>query len=285
MKREFPKLPRYEFSWRAVQLEPIPGSGERITVAALVKGNDKAFIAAKLLNFAKLRSLYGADFATSINDAMAFCMTDAENFYANHPLSAQWMPPFEGFAVGNLAYSLAENIDEALLIAAMSSSSFAVAFEQERERTVNKDVISAPESWRKSIFEAIENTRKEFAEFFRKSVVVKERGIPITIDFLSKRYAAQFEAIAEPRSIQQALVRAQSKLWQLDQIRDAADLFRPSTYELVLRTPRHEIGLDDDFLIEEFIQELRHEAKRREISVFAASSPMEAAYRLIEQAA
>ena len=56
MKIDFPKLPEYEFSWRSLQIEPIPLSGERITLGAVVKGGDQALIAAKLIHAEKLKN-------------------------------------------------------------------------------------------------------------------------------------------------------------------------------------------------------------------------------------
>lgn len=285
MKGQYPPLPGYDFSWRSVQLEPIPGSGERITVATLVKGGDNSFIAAKLLNSAKLKALYGTDFAESISDALSHALRDAEAFYQHRPLSVDWLSPFEGFSLGSLAYSLANSFEEGLLRAAASSSSFALSELQSRVQSPSKATVSAPEMWRRSIFESIQSRCEDYAGYFNRSILVSDTGIPIVIDFLSARYAAQFEAIVEPRSIQQTLVRAQSKLWQLDRIRDAKDLFKPSTFELLIRTPSSPGGSEDASLIDEFVNELRFEASRREISIFPTTSPAEAANRLMEQAA
>lgn len=40
MKSQYPVLPDYRLSWRSIQVEPIPHSGERIGVGAIVKGED-----------------------------------------------------------------------------------------------------------------------------------------------------------------------------------------------------------------------------------------------------
>ena len=109
MKINFPQLPGYEFSWRSLQIEPIPFSGERITLGTLVKGNDQALIAAKLIQADKLRKMYGNEFGNKIADALSLCIKAAESFYSNKPLSTVWTPPPEGFHIGKLNSSLAEN--------------------------------------------------------------------------------------------------------------------------------------------------------------------------------
>ena len=39
MFTQFPQIPNFKGEWRAIQLEPIIGSGERITVAISVLGH------------------------------------------------------------------------------------------------------------------------------------------------------------------------------------------------------------------------------------------------------
>ena len=128
MKSQYPVPPSYGLSWRSIQVEPIPLSGERIAVGTVVKGEDQSLIVAKLIPFQKLKKVYGEEFGRRIGDALQYCIDAAEKFYSLHPLSSQWTPPLEGFYLGKEVTTLAKNMEDGLLLSAMQSSSFSVAF-------------------------------------------------------------------------------------------------------------------------------------------------------------
>ncbi len=285
MITNFPTLPEYEFSWCSLQVEPIPLSGERITLGAVIKGGDQALIAAKLIQAEKLKKMYGDQLGTGIADALNACIKSAELFYSNKPLSMEWEPPLEGFYLGNVNSSLAENIEEGLHRAAMYCSSFSFSAEVTKTPSPKKTELSALESWRKNIYEAVARQRSDFVGFFDRAIAIRGSGVPITFGFLSDTYAAQFDAVPDSSRIQQALVRAQSKLWQLDRLRDEATLFKPELCELLIQIPSPSVSDPEGRAFKEFVEELRYEASRRALDVYASESPVEAAHHVIARVA
>ncbi len=257
-------------------------SGERITMSVIVKGDDQALIAARLVSSSKLKKMYGLEMGSRIADALSLCINRAEKFYSSHSLTAIWSPPLEGFYLGEFKSSLAKNIEDALLNASKFSSSLGLAMSLENLEEPAKPEKSSPEDWRTKIFDAVKGERRELAEFFEKSVTIRGYGLPMKFGFISDSYAAQFDAVNGERGIPQALIRAQSKLWQLDRLRDENRLFSPDVCELVLRAPTREDGNE---VFADFVEELRYEASRRDLSVFATDSASEAAAHVIERAA
>ena len=285
MKIKFPKLPTYAFSWRSLQLEPIPGSGERITVGSIVKGEDNALIAARLIPTAKMRGMYGIEYGRRITDALKLCIDTAEKYYVAKPISNEWRPVLEGFYLGNLNSSVAEDIEDALMIAAMHSSSFSVSLDLEKLAIgIGQSEQSGPEQWRKNIFHAVTISRSDLAVCFDRTIAIRGSGVPIKFGFVSDHYAAQFEAISDPRNANSALLRAQGKLWQLDMLRDQKTLFGTKHCELLIKTPEQNAS-DDKAAILEVTDELKYEASRRDISLFVADSASVAATHLIDRAA
>lgn len=282
MKFQYPTLPGYGLSWRSIQVEPIPHSGERITIGTVVKGEDQALMAAKLVLVHNLKKIYGKEFGTRIGDALELCVNAAEKFYSLNPLSSSWSPPLEGFYLGKENSTLAKDFEEGWLVSAMHSSSFSVAFDAEKAKNANKPDVTAPEDWRKRIIEAVKMSRHDFNHCFQRKVSIQGSGVPFRFDFYSENYAAHFDAISENGSLQHTLVRAQSKLWQLDRLRDGDALFRPAMCELLLETPESKTGSDE---VDDFVGELKYEASKRELGLYASNSSAEAARHLIEQAA
>ena len=281
MSLSFPELPRFGFSWRSIQIEPVPLSGERITMGAIVKGDDQELLAAKLISKPHLRKIYGREFGSRIAEALSLCINHAEKFYTTNPLSNKWSPPLDRFYVGELQSSVAENIEESLLRAARQSSSFSISLEAEKTGSSANPAVSAPKSWQKAIIRVVTDEREDFLNYFEKSVPVRDSGVPLTFSFLSSNYAAQFDAITEIKHIQRVLVRAQSKLWQLDRLRDESALFHPEACELLLQIP----DTDEKSEFSEFVEELDYEASRRDLGLYPTTSAVDAARHLIEKAA
>ena len=282
MKSQYPTLPDYGLSWRSIQVEPILHSGERITIGTVVKGEDQALIAARLIPVLKLKKIYGEKFGRRIGDALKLCVDAAEEFYSLNPLSSGWTPPLEGFYLGKENSTLANDIEDGLLVSAMHSSSFSVALNAEKAKTANKSELTAPEDWRRQIIEAVKMDRHDFDHCFQRRFPIRGSGVPFKFDFISENYAAHFDAISESGNFQHALVRAQSKLWQLDRLRDGDTLFKPALCELLLKIP---IGNIDSAEVDDFVGELKYEASKRDLGLYTSNSSVEAAHHLIEHAA
>ncbi|MDO9317165.1 MAG: hypothetical protein Q7V56_03070 [Gammaproteobacteria bacterium] len=286
MKEQFPQIPKYEFAWRSLQVEPVQNSGERFTLGVVVKGMDQKVMAVKLIPTHKLKIIFGEKFGGRIAGALNLCMDASEKFYAFNSLASPWEPPLDGFFSSTMSVSRANSLDEGVFRAAMHSSSFAVADEYERiNKAVSIKVKTAPEIWRHCIVEEVVRRRKDLKGMFEREVSIKgSGGMPIKFGFLSENYAAQFDAISNSQSIQTSLIRAQSKLWQLDCLRDHITLFKPQTCELIFQVPGNTIELESA-AISDFVEELKYEAGRRDIHLFTSSSPLDAANHLLLKAA
>lgn len=277
----FPRLPGYAFSWRSIQVEPIPNSGERITLGVIVKGKDKALMVAKTASSKKLSLLLGDFFAEKISDVFRLSLEATESFYSENSIFTNWNPPIDGVFISSSRSSLAENIEDALIKAGRASSSLFLASDTHFSSTEIKQVTFNAQTWRKEILTRVKAIKQGMDVFFDQDIQLSGSGIPFKFGFVSTKYAAHFDAISPNRANRsEALMRAQSKLWQLDQLRDSDQLFHQEIYELVLHKPR-----SDDSYIEDFIEELKDEAQRREIGLYPSQSAIEAAEHVIERAA
>ena len=282
----FPRLPEYSYSWRSIQIEPLPNSGERITLGAIVQGDDGSLMVAKLVPATKLKSIFGQVFGGRIADALNICVASAESFFSKQALTHDWRPPLDGFLVSETRSSVAVDIEDGLLMAARNSCCLSVSLEAVKEQKSAETEKINPQTWRKEIIEQVILQRKDFKIYFKKAINFSPSGVPLTFGFVSPRYAAHFDAISAVKSgsvRQSALVRAQSKLWQLDRLRDNDQLFQQDKFELVLYRPNTE-GEDADSLAE-FVKELRYEASRRELEIHTSNSSEEAARHVLECAA
>lgn len=279
----FPALPSYRFSWRSIQMEPTPVSGERMTAGVIVKGEDQDLVVAELLLASHLGKVYGRKFARRISDAAGLCIRHASHFYRINPLSTSWTPPLERFFLSDIQSSVADSMEEGVTRTAIRCSSLSASKKVERIEPFGRSRESAPELWRKRVANAVAAERADFRACFRKSIPIAG-SIPLSFGFLSERYAAQFDAVGGVKNIRRSLSRVQGKLWQLDRLREEETLlFRPEIYELVLEKPIANDAKEESAL-NEFLEELRIEASRRDLGLYATDSATDAATHLIERA-
>ena len=241
MNREFPVLPDYEYSWRSIQIEPIPHSGERVTLGAIIKADDDALFVAKLVPYSKFKAIYGKEFGSRLYEAFRFCVSSAEAFYSSNSLSDKWIPPFDGFSTSESKKSVAEDLEDGLLRISRKCSSISISMEATKNDTKNKGGSLDPKTWRKEIIERVTVKHKNFEAYFNQEVKLRGSGVPLKFGFISENYVAQFDTISTSNAARQSgLVRAQSKLWQLDQLRDSPRFFPQNKYELLLHQPESE---------------------------------------------
>ncbi|MCY3689291.1 MAG: hypothetical protein OXI17_07525 [Gammaproteobacteria bacterium] len=284
MITEFPSLPDFGFSWRSLQVEPVRMSGERITLAAILKADEGALLVPRFVSWEKLKSLYGETYGRELEKALSICLSRAEEHYSTSPIFADWLPPIEGFYLGDPKHSLASDITEAVLVAGRHCSSISLASQSEEPSSGPIKAVSAHEKWTSRIIQDVGEQCSWVANCFNAKVDLKAAHMQIKIGLLTEHYAAQFEAVASPAAIPKALLRAQAKLWQLDLLREGEFLFKPESCELLLGIPQPEDGSVHG-KIREFVEEIEYEAKKKHLGVFATSSATDAARHVIEKAA
>ena len=184
----------------------------------------------------------------------------------------------DSFHVGKVEHSVANNLEEAILVVGKYCSSIGAAEQTERK--------SSPlhKQWETEIKANVGQQYSAFERLFNARISLKKGGVELNVGFLSDKYAAQFVAVSNSSSVQSALLRAQAKLWQLDLLRDEKNLVRDPYCELLLGLPISRDGANNNALTE-LVEELEFEASRRELGIFTATSPAAAAMHVIEKAA
>ena len=96
----FPKAPSYKGFWHAIYLEPIVGSGERVTIAVAAIGEDKSFKVIQAIRTELLDCLYGMQ-AKNIQNMINWLIESANKFITESGFLNGWSPPFEGVEIVN----------------------------------------------------------------------------------------------------------------------------------------------------------------------------------------
>ena len=253
-------------------------------MAAIVKADDGALLVPRFVSWGKLKNLYGEKYGGELEKALSICMVRAEEHFRARPIFTDWLPPVEGFLLGDPKHSTANDLTEAVLVAGRHCSSVNLASQLAESLSTSAKQTSQHEKWSRTIIKDVIEQCSLFADCFNASVDLAATDLQIKVGLLTEHYAAQFEAVSGPSAIPKALIRAQAKLWQLDLLREDYQLFKPEVCELLLGIPESEDGVVHH-KVREFVEEIEYEAKKKELGVFATSSSNDAARRLIEKAA
>lgn len=120
--RSFPELPGDEFITATVYLEPMVGSGERIAVFVLVEG-DAGRDAVRILDPETVERMFYKNHR-SVNGIIEMALMYSREYIKNGGTIKEWVPPMDGFYVGELVTVRSESVEKAVVSTAVLHSCF-----------------------------------------------------------------------------------------------------------------------------------------------------------------
>ena len=262
-------------TWAPVYFEPLPGSGERITVAVCVLGEGHDPQCSPSLDPTVLTKVFPED-QRFVRDVVAMVQ---ESLYAHtcetHSFNG-WEPPIEGFELGLPQSGESRDIEE-VLSAALRLTSFLHRPEAHQKRCQELTRVKWASSVRSHLVERDDRLRPLVNARVRLSKV----NVPCVFSFLSDNYAANLVSFVG--RLQESMREARAKAWSLDQLDQAPSiLFRPEYRELLAGMP-NEGNQHESSKLQDCIDELRQEAGRRNIQVLQFDQPEEAAEHILDR--
>ena len=274
----FPDLPTYSAVWHSLQIEPIQGSGEKLTIAIAVKGNDGAVNIYKTASRKLFNCLCGdVETADSLYSMIQLSINSAENHLNNRVSLDDWTSPVASIAIGRSVDALGENIED-IFFQSLNLTSILGASSLANKRNPQKEVDLR--TWKKDIKNRVLIKSPAVASCFDFGVTLPGGMINTKIGFLVNNYAADFGILRDSSKTNNYLRQLhvlQGRLWQLDQLRNSNKnnpILNVSNVELLIKSEKNK-----DNSIEDLIGELQYEANRRDIPVLVKNN-QQTAYHL-----
>lgn len=232
--------------WAPLYLEPIQGSGERLTVAILLS-DEQGVRLHRVVSGEVFHHLYGSQGAhlnqmvdlvkNLINSAGIF---DIENLYI----------PVSGFQTGRWTTASSANAEAGVLRQAIyQSASLASLAALESDLT---EATEANSRWATQVKRLVISVRPDLKGSFDKKISLVDGGVPPVIDFVYARKGAQLHKIGKKIS------SARAKLFNLRSVLRQNHLDEGF---LILNIDQHLAGNDDSEKFGAELLELRHEAE------------------------
>lgn len=288
MFTHFPNSPKFKGEWRAIQLEPIVGSGERITVAISALGQNGEHKAIQAIRPELLECLYGKQ-AKNMSNMISFIL---QSITAQCNNLNEWIAPFEGVVMSSAQKTISEDLNgilrQAIQLSA-SLSSLALAVEHNEETQPNQ-VKKENVRWTNTIRELVINRKPDLSTYFDAQYKVSEKSpIKSKLGFASPNYAANL-GVLQPTRLSPSMQALKSKILDIEIFKHEDSLFQDNKMkkEIIVGIPNFEtdITLSNRNInnIRDYTELLKEISRQHNLSFYPVNSHQQAASRIIEMA-
>lgn len=282
----FPAEPKFSGTWQTLYLEPIVGSGERISVAAVAVGSNNEYRIIQAIRSELLECLYGAQ-SQNMQGMIDWLIESASNELKSNRSLEEWVAPFDGVSVGSLHPAADDSIEGILRQAIRFTASLStLALDAEREEDELQPKRYS-EQWATSVFDEINIINPHLSKFFKRRLKISESNVLTSFGFMNDKYVSNFGLLV-PTRLSISLNNVKAKLFDLEALKKSPTLIKPQKYEIVIGTP----AFSDPTLTDKSAKRLRETidmitevAASENIELFRAESAKEAAIHINEIAA
>jgi hypothetical protein len=287
---KFPATPAVSAKWWPVQIEPIIGSGELITIGIAAISDDGNNLVSSILSETALICAFGENGKSFFNLA-ELCIASLNKFISENNVIENWNPPITGVIVGKQRDALGDDLESIVNIATQMTASFGRLAEKREEVLVadsieEKTVIK--DKFIKKVKQYVIKNRPEYSRNFGVKRKLIQGGMDICFDYFSNYYVANLSEITKfnSRSLNTMLGSTRQRLWVLEVLRETwTNIIPNERIELILKKPNineiKNIMDSNPALFQEIVYELKEEAKSRQLNIYEVQSVSEASERII----
>ena len=282
----FPENPSFKGTWHAIYLEPIVGSGERITVAVAAINSKSEFNVIQAIRSELLDCLYGVQ-SQNIQNMINWLIDSASKFIQSSGGLENWKAPFEGVVCTDATPASDNSIDGILRQAIRFSASLStLSLDAERDND-DQQPRTYTARWATHIADELRTVNPHLTSYLKQKIKIGGSGLQTTFGFLNDKYVSNF-ALLMPSNLSSSLTSVKAKILDLENFKKSATLVKPEKFELIIGTPPFsDPTLSDRSLtnLKKNIELVKEIAEQEEISVFNTDNANQAALQINKSAA
>lgn len=272
----------YRGQWAPLYLEPIPGSGERITFAVALLGPDGSPHIERLLRPDVLRLMYGPK---ARHLAAMFDMVEQD---VRAALSARIpvQPSLQGFFLGSFRTGLGQSQADLIDQGRVMSASLATRGPGEIAASDAEEDEKQTGIWAQKVQQIVTTTAADLAQNFHREWRPAGRHLPARFGYFDGHYAAHFGVVRRDRPTG-SIYHLKSRLWELASC-NAGDLAGTvENRDLLLFRPNprsSSLGKSERKSIDQVIDQITADADQYRIFVLHTHDVSKAAQHLYKKA-
>lgn len=257
--------------------EPVAGTGERLTAAALISVDDES-TGHILIRDDVLHAMYGE----TSGKLKGLFNTALKTYLDLMPFSAHELPSLFGLTPGKTIETEVRDRSEALRIVALMYSSLANldALDSDSE-DLSPNQNEGNKRFATQVREQVIARYPELDTYFNRTAILLNGGEPVRFGFSSPRLIAHFgmlHPVRQPSSVRDA----RAKLWELARAKDVSGVNQAGLIMAVPPETDPTLGEKQRTALKRNIDEIEREADSVHMRLWPASSTAAAADKLCE---
>lgn len=279
-----PRRDRIQAEWAPIYIEPMVGSGEKLSVGVAVANVD-GFLVVPVVALNRLVCVYGKEVNALIH-AADIAIQNLNNVLAEkgQEVLHNWRPPVDGVSLGRVHIGAGGSLEEIARTGLTACSSLVEKLAEADETTAPSEGVSSSRLER-FIKEKVIARKPALEVAFARKFQPNQNARSAIIGFVGQRIVANFGLLV-PGYVSAQVRDAKAKLWDLAQVQEYVknDEFGLShelnRFELLLNRVREDDPAYSDRQIhgvQEAVIELEAEADKKEIRCRALTLPDEIA--------
>jgi hypothetical protein len=262
--------------WAPIQMEPVVGTNERLTVAVIIDAGFGMRVVSTLRD-RFIREAFGES-ADDFRSLVEMIKRSIEESGCDALSIDEWNRPFEGVYIGEFANAVGSSFEDIVDSASAISSAF---YRPRRTRSLQPKTSDHKSrvlegQVRSSIVESFPGSRG----FFGRLIPGPTRGHERRVGFFDDFYAVQFGVLTSG-SLGTCRAFAQAKLWDLERLRDTPRLFQDSL-ELEFIAQDALGASEAGSAMRDLREQLAEDAAKAEIGFVTVTDANSAAHRVLE---
>jgi hypothetical protein len=272
----------FEGKWAPLYVEPMIGSGERLTFAIAAFGNDGSSIVSRIVRSEVLRVLYGQK-AKAFSEMLAAAEAQVAEVLEKKELTVAFATA--GFELGEFREARGRNLQDLVDQGRMMCASLAAASAEIQQASDVEEDERQTGKWAAKVQAHVVKTAADLGAYFSRTWTPRGSKIPAKFGYYDGRYAAHFGVVRRD-SPTGSLYHLKARLWELDSAKgDLAGDIRQK--DLLLARPNlssASISLTTRDRVRDVLEEVTMEADRHNIYVLHTEKADAAGRRLYAEA-
>ncbi len=281
------ELPTFEATWWPVQMETVPGSGERLTIAVVVRARNGQATVRQAIDPPLLTKMFG-DEGKGMQFVVGTTVIKLQQQLNQMIPVEELRQPFGGIELGAAHDGLARDLQEFAGMALRMSSGFAMSSFGARteEDDLQRDVKQAFDEWSEKIRLQVLSAQaaEEWSAAFNMSVPLSPRK-KARFGFAHGSYVAQFGLLRPGRSVSADLRALKVKLFDLEAVRrERAIQFSRADLVIGYQDPADTVPARQRDTLLGSLEHVDYEARARGVRLVRYVTAQEAAMHVLQEA-
>ncbi|EST59197.1 hypothetical protein K151_2027 [Proteus hauseri ZMd44] len=282
-----PKTPALTGEWVSVYLEPMIGSGERLTIAVAAQCTNRLIDVRPAIRQEVIDVMFGHR-SKAFNSMIEVIATSLKLHIENTGSFHTWVPPIGGVTLGRVKKAASKDLIGILRQAITLSSSLSTMLDDRSNlNSVKKQNKTEKDRWTTQLQQAVIESDTKRQGYFNAKYDFKNKRMAASVFYLSEHAAINTGKLL-PSSLSNLVAHSKAKIADLSLIKSHPDLLHRDTHEFILFKPNdddpryndNEIAkVNSAFLI------LKDLAEKDEIILTAVTDVQEGANRILRTAA